>query len=265
MKKSTPLRWSYGIEWAQIEIEVNKTKFHQGDTLCCMLHLQGNGRERRIKGFKIILEATRYRTLGNGYAKPIGHDYRQSIEIDTAINLESPKPLSLPFDFQIPKDICFSDRMLSWAIHIDFRRSNGSNESVTRTFEVLPRESFMEILKVAEAIFGFRENLHVREWIKDSRATRFYLEPDDKYKKQLDAILLEIIETEDGNIEGEFEFDLQERKLTDYFRAIAGKDKVRLPFLIKKEDLYDDKGRLKHEVVASYLRKQIDLALQRTS
>ncbi len=263
MKNSTPLRWSYGIEWAQIEIELNKGRYYQGDELAGKLHLQGNGQERSIKEFNISLEATRYRTSGNRYAKATGTDYKRSIKIDTEIDLYSAKPLSLPFEFQIPKDICFTGSIFSWGIHIEFVRSNGSRTTVSRHFIVLPKKSFMDILKVANSDLGFQENLHVREWKKDSHMTRLYLEPDEQYKKQLDAILLEIFETEDGDIEGEFEFDLQEHKLTDYFRAAVGKDKVRLPIRIKRDDLYDENDQVKSETIADYLKEQINLALQR--
>lgn len=264
MKSSTPLRWSYGIEWAQIEIELSKTKFFQGDKLEGKLHLQGNGQERSIKEFVISLEATRYRTSGNGYAKATGTDYKRSIKIDTEIDLYSPKPLSLPFEFQIPKDISFTDSIHAWGIHIEFLRSNGSRTTISRAFAVLPRKSFMDILRVAHCELGFQENLHVREWKKDSHITRFYLEPDEQYQKQLDAILLDLFETEHGDIKGQFEFNLQERTITDYFKAAIGRDRVRLPFLIKAEDLYDETGQTKSEVIADYLREQIDLALQQT-
>ena len=254
-------QWSYGIEWADIKIGMDKARYHQGDSISCELYLKGNGKRRSVNVFKIMLEATKVRTASNGYATAAGRRYFETIEINTDVDLELPDSLLLPFTLQLPENVSFTDPTLCWSISVDFKNASGSTESVTRHFVVLPKKVFMDILKVVESRLGFSENLHVRHWIEDSQKTRFFLEPSKRFKNLLDFIQLEIRENPNGDVEGEFEFDLQERTISDYVEAILGRDKVHLPFILKSKELYDSSGCINSDAVAAYFEAQIDKAL----
>jgi len=254
-------QWSYGIEWADIKLGMDKTRYHQGDLINCELYLKGNGNERSVNVLRIMLEATKVRTAGNGYTKAAGRKHLQTVEIDTAVDLDQHDPLLLPFTLQLPQSISFTDSTLCWSISVELKKGTGSIVSVTRHFQVLPQKILMEILATVESSLGFKENLHVRHWLEDSQKTRFLLEPDYRYKKHLDYVQLEIRETDTGDIEGQFEFDLQERVLTDYVKAILGKDKVHLPFLLKSEELFENTGSMNPEAVTLYFQNEIDRAL----
>ncbi|MGY8656587.1 MAG: hypothetical protein ACKVJX_23475 [Verrucomicrobiia bacterium] len=57
-------------------------------------------------------------------------------------------------------------------------------------------------------------------------------------KKELDYLRLQLLQSDDGGITGELVFDLQEKSIGDYFKAIFNRDQVTAPLALSREQLF---------------------------
>lgn len=226
------------------------------------LYVRGNGNLPRLQGFEIILEAYQSRTEAKGYSVSTGADFRRSIDIDMHIDLELKAPMNIPFEFELPRDMGFTDCGQHWALEVSFDLPNGSKDSIYRPFQVLPPEILQEIINAVSSTLGFKENLHMRQWRDDSLRGRFYLEAGDAFRKELDGLTLEIHELENHDVKGRFIFDLQEHSLMDYIYALTGRDKVPMPFYLSKKELYLGDGSINIEWISEYFLEAIRRCLE---
>ena len=62
-------------------------------------------------------------------------------------------------------------------------------------------------------------------------------------RSELDYLRLELKLGEDGSVNGTLVFDLQEKSLGDYFKAILNLDQVKRPLHLSREQIFTDGGR----------------------
>ncbi len=86
--------------------------------------------------------------------------------------------------------------------------------------------------------------------------TRFRLTPPDALKTEFDFLDLVMGQLEDGGVEGDVIFDLQEKSIMDYLKAMVGRDKVRTNFRLTRSQLYAEDGNLT-EAFAEFMRLSI--------
>ncbi len=61
-------------------------------------------------------------------------------------------------------------------------------------------------------------------------------------RSELDYLRLELTLGEDGSVSGMLVFDLQEKSIGDYFKAILNLDQVKRPFHLSREQIFADRG-----------------------
>ena len=76
-------------------------------------------------------------------------------------------------------------------------------------------------------------------------------------KSELDYLAFEMSLAEDGGVEGDLIFNLQEKSIADYFKAIVGKDKIRKPFHLASSQLYDRDGRVSSEDISMVIWRSL--------
>ena len=77
--------------------------------------------------------------------------------------------------------------------------------------------------------------------------------PPAALKKELDFLRLQLLQTEDGGITGELVFDLQEKSIGDYFKAIFNRDKVSMPLALSREQLFLPDGAPNTKAIADVI------------
>jgi len=58
-------------------------------------------------------------------------------------------------------------------------------------------------------------------------------------------------------VEGDLIFNLQEKSIADYFKAIVGKDKIRKPFHLASSQLYDREGSVSSEDISMVIGRSL--------
>jgi len=69
-------------------------------------------------------------------------------------------------------------------------------------------------------------------------------------KSELDYLAFEMSQAEDGSVEGDMIFNLQEKSIVDYFKAILGKDKITKHFHLASSQLYAQDGSVGSEAIS---------------
>ena len=86
--------------------------------------------------------------------------------------------------------------------------------------------------------------------------------PPEVLKSELDYMAFQISQAEDGSVEGDLIFNLQEKSIADYFKAIIGRDKIRKPLHLASSQLYAQDGSVRGgeiaESIMSSLREVIE-------
>ena len=57
-------------------------------------------------------------------------------------------------------------------------------------------------------------------------------------KSELDYLRLQLLQTPDGGVSGHLVFDLQEKSIGDYFKAMFNKDQITKPLSLSREQLF---------------------------
>ena len=99
----------------------------------------------------------------------------------------------------------------------------------------------------------FDESSRHRRWNRVTNEAWFRMIPPDVLKKELDFLRLQLLQTGDGGISGELVFDLQEKSIGDYFKAMFNQDKVKTPLRLSQEQLFMPDGEANVKAIAEVI------------
>ena len=108
----------------------------------------------------------------------------------------------------------------------------------------------MAVVEACETVLRFDESARHRRWDSRSQETWFRMIPPEALKKELDYLRLQLLQTGDGGLRGELVFDLQEKSIGDYFKAMFNRDKVKAPLSLSHEQLFLPEGGANTQAIA---------------
>lgn len=190
------------------------------------------------------------------------HKTHAKIDLRGVFDFEPRSQHSFPFEVELPRNCRISTKHTGWCLVVamDIPKAIDPTERLVMT--VQPLEEFLAIIEVCEEKLRFQERKKSRHWNLRSSRTYFRLMPPQVLETELDYLALEISQAEDGSVEGDLIFNLQEKSIADYFKAIIGKDKIRRQFHLASSDLYAQDGSVKSreiiEVIRGSLKEVLD-------
>jgi len=119
--------------------------------------------------------------------------------------------------------------------------------------EVQPAAALLALIAACEESLRFQERQKSRQWNARSSQIYFRLMPPEELTSEFDYLAFEMAQADDGSVEGELIFNLQEKSMVDYFKAIIGKDKIRRPFRLASSQLYFQDGRVNSTALAVFI------------
>ncbi len=122
---------------------------------------------------------------------------------------------------------------------------------------VEPAEEMLTIVEACESSMRFVESLRHRGWDAKTSATRFRLIPPDVLRSELDYLRLELKLEEDGSVSGTLVFDLQEKGIGDYFKAIFNLDQVKRPLYLSSGQIFSDGGEPNYPAISKAIGEVI--------
>ena len=178
--------------------------------------------------------------------------YKTHVEValQGAIDFEPGSQHRFSFEVGLPKNCRISTSHAGWRLVVTMDIPNAMDPTEGVVLEVQPAEEFLAIIEVCEENLRFQERQKSRRWNHDSSRTYFRLLPPEMLKSELDYLAFEMSQAEDGSVEGDLIFNLQEKSIADYFKAIVGKDKIRRHFHLAPSQLFAQDGSVSSEDIS---------------
>ncbi len=222
--------------------------------------------EHKLAGKAINLELkefwTEVRSTGKTTTTVTVYETRVEVALQGAFDFEPASQHRFPFEVGLPKNCRISTSHTGWRLVVSMDIPNAIDPTEGVVLEVQPAEEFLAIIEVCEENLRFQERRKSRRWNPDSRTAYFRLLPPEMLKSELDYLAFDMSQAEDGSVEGDLIFNLQEKSIVDYFKAIIRKDRIRKQFHLAYSQLYAQDGSVSSEditvVIGGALKEVIE-------
>lgn len=243
---------TFNVAGVEISVETHDDVFSQFDRVSGVVTIHGGEYERSGASITLTLKEfwTETRSSGNNTTTTVtvyaDHDV---VTLADAFSIEPESVHQYPFEVQLPMNCRISKKGEGWCLMVamDIPKAVDPKEEVILNVE--PAEEFLAIVDVFESSLRFEENERKRRWHEKTGTTRFRLLPPKILKEEIDYARLELQQTEDGSVVGQMVVDLQEKSLTDYFKALVNRDKVKKPIRLTNEELFLPDGEINRDAL----------------
>ena len=158
-----------------------------------------------------------------------------------------------PFEVKLPRNCRISTESTGWCLAVSMEIPRAIDPTERAVLEVQPAETLLALIAACEESLGFQERQKSRQWNASSSQIYFRLMPPEELTSEFDYLAFEMAQADDEGVEGELIFNLQEKSMVDYFKAIIGKDKIRRPFHLSSSQLYAQDGRVNSGALAVFI------------
>ncbi len=180
---------------------------------------------------------------------------RRKVELASSFELKRGAARRFCFETPFPQNgISVTTRHSGWVMEVALDIPGGEKLCARFKLDVLPCGVTAAILRTCESVLGFVENLEHRHWNFQAKEARFRLMPPERLRTELDHLEMRLARNKNDELTGEMIFDLQEKKLGDYFRALINRDKVAVPLSLSREQCTLPNGSFNTEAIAKLVR-----------
>jgi hypothetical protein len=171
---------------------------------------------------------------------------------DFSVQLEQAQ--RYPFSLKLPKNCRPSTESGGWQLSVTMQNERGLYPDTDMVrFPVELGEEMQAILQTLVGRMKFVEDRERRNWDSWTKVTHLWLNPPTVLEAELDGLALELRQADKGSVEGTLVFDLQEKSLADYFRALSSQDLVRCDVSLGKSELFLENGQRNDEALSKAL------------
>ncbi|OGV41468.1 MAG: hypothetical protein A2X48_09525 [Lentisphaerae bacterium GWF2_49_21] len=257
------LKRTFNIGGAKIEILAGSSVFPQGGEIKGQLLIKCGNYEISGNSITMLLEEFWQERRGSGknshtvtVRSPHG-----KITFADRFTLDSGMEYAYPFSFKLPLNSRLSTSSTGWSLMVVLDVPKAFDPEKRIILKVGPAKEFLAVSEALQRQLNFKEKPKSWRWDKSTSATYFRLIPAEDLQKEFDYIAFELLQEYNGGVSGTVIFDLQEKFLKDYFKAIVDLDWVRQPFKLERSELYREKGSFNYEFITqklnTYIRKII--------
>ncbi len=168
------------------------------------------------------------------------------------------------FDFEValPRNARISRSNSGWQLSVRLDVPGAIDPTGNVILQVQPGEELLAVVEACEFGLRFEEDRARRSWHRTSGSTYFRLRPPKVLEAEFDYMAMQLLQCDEGGIEGTLTFDLQEKSIGDYFKSIFNRDKVRYSIALDAETVLGPEGEAKVdaivEVIGGVMRKIIE-------
>jgi sporulation-control protein spo0M len=238
------LKQVFNIGGVQVQIAADHDIHSQEDAVSGQVVLRGGQYAR--SGNEILLELkefwTETRSTGKSTTTVTVYRQQQTVPLCGPFTIGAGEERAFRFVVQLPQNCRISTSATGWCIDVRLDIPSAIDPSGRVTLKVIPAETMLALVAACQERLQFAEVQERRRWDAKRAVTRLHLLPPDILRSELDYLALELRQTDDGGVAGELVFDLQEKSVSDYFRAIFNLDQVRRPIALTREQLLLDSG-----------------------
>jgi hypothetical protein len=253
------LKRTFNVAGAKITVVLEDEIYSQFDVIRGKVVVTAP--DYKLAGNAISLELkefwTETRSTGKTTTTVTVHKTRVEVALQGTIDFEPGSQHSFSFEVGLPKNCRISTSNTGWRLVVTMDIPNAIDATEGVVLEVQPAEEFLAIIEVCEENLRFQERRKSRRWNPDSRTAYFRLLPPEMLKSELDYLAFDMSQAEDGSVEGDLIFNLQEKSIADYFKAIVGKDKIRKHFHLAPSQIYARDGSVSSEDISAVIGRTL--------
>ncbi len=235
---------TFNIAGAEVCVLTEDDVYSQFDVVTGKVLIQGGQYDQEVQSIRLELKEfwTETRSTGKSTTTVTVYKTHQTVDLAGASTIASNTEHSYAFEVRLPPNARVSTKSTGWVlkVRLDVPRAIDASGSVKLTVE--PAEQMLAIVEACESSMQFEESLRHRRWDAKTTATRFRLLPPNLLRSELDYLRLELKIEEDGSVSGTLVFDLQEKSIGDYFKAILNLDQVKRPLCLSLGQIFNDRG-----------------------
>ncbi|MDH5682661.1 MAG: sporulation protein [Spirochaetota bacterium] len=249
----------FNIGGIEITVDIHNESIRQGDEIRGKVIIWGGDYEQ--SGDSILLELKEYwtETRGTGNTRRTVTVYRERETVSLAGDFSVMPGFENTYSFSVtlPLNSRISNSSEGWCLVVTLDIPKAIDPYDMVKLDVSPARDLEAIVRSCENKLRFKEQSDYRDWYKSDSSVYFRLIPPDDLKDKLDYLAFKLYLTADGDVRGSITYNLQEKSLGDYFKALLGMDNVKKPFEIKKARLRDDSGKLNEDSVLELINPDI--------
>lgn len=200
---------------------------------------------------------TEIRSDGKNTTTVTIHKTHETVYLKDKFDFEPRSQHEFDFEVKLPESCRVSTDSTGWCLTVSMDIPKAMDPTERMTLSVHPAEELCDLIEICEESLGFRERYKSRGWNHVTSNTYFRLLPPEVLKAEFDYLAFSIRQNENGGIAGSMIFNLQEKSLVDYFKAVIGRDKITRSFTLSRDQLYDCEGRLNNDSIAEFIRTQL--------
>ncbi len=236
------LKRTFNIAGVEIGVVTEDDVCSQGDAIAGQVIIRGTEHELSGDSIELKLEEfwTETRIAGQyGGTTVIVHKTRDENTLADAFTIEPRSEQTYPFRVVLPRNARVSTgSMGGWQLDVRMDVPRAVNPTGSVILNVQPAEELLAILSVCETNLKFQEQVRYRIWNPQTNRMRFHLLPPQALKPELDYLDLNVCTTHNGGVIGELIFDLQEKSVADYFKALTNRDQLTKPIELQRADIF---------------------------
>lgn len=253
------LKKAFNIGGAQISVELPQDAFHQGENISGLVIITGSDRE--VAGDKITAELEEYWTESRGTGKNRRtvtvrktRDYKI---LEEPFRIEPGAEYSYDFNLKLPMNSRMPTNSTGWNLKVNLDIPMALDPHHIIKLKLLPAKEFLAVTGAMCAKLGFQENMRKSGvWRVGDSSTYMRVDPPEDLRKEFDYIAFQLRQTSDG-ITGEIIYNLQEKKFTDYLKAVVGMDKITEHIQLSNEQLFVPDGNINIQEITAPIDKRI--------
>ena len=224
------LKRTFNIGGCTIEIIPLNETFHQGERISGTVQLRGGNYLQEATELKISLVEFWTESRGSGKNR---RTVTVTAEADGAV-LASPCVVTAGaesvYDFELnpPADgrLSTPGESTGWRLDVDLDIPHAIDPSCSLGLQVLPAVALLELANLWSDVLQWSEVPNLRTWDRQQRHTCFRFIPPSELQGDFDHLDLSCRPQPSGDWHASLSFDLQEKSLTDWLKAIVDKDKA---------------------------------------
>lgn len=237
----TSLKQAFNISGTDVAVVTEDDAYCQSDRVSGKVVIRGGEYEQSGESIKLELKEfwTETRSAGQyGSTTVTVFEVHEAVTLTKNFSIQPRSEQSYPFEVQLPMNCRISTADTGWRLVVTMDILGARDPTGEVILEVQPAEEFLAIVQACDLGMRFQEASRFRGWDRSTDATRFRLIPPMVLKSELDYLRLDLLQKQNGAVTGSLVFDLQEHSLADYFKVIGGRDEVKRPIALSRDDIF---------------------------
>ena len=237
----TSLQSAFNIYGTTVEVVTDDYVHSQRDRVSGNVIIRGSDYEQRGRSITLELKEfwTETRSSSQGGSTTVTvFEVHEVVTLANEFTIQPRSEQSYQFEVRLPMKCRISTGDTGWRLVVTMDIPKARDPTGEVTLHVRPAEEFIAIIEACESDMRFEWDKQFLKWDPSTGATHFRLIPPPALKSELDYIRLELLQGRNAEVTGSIVFDLQEKSLTDYFKAIIGRDQIDKPIALAEDDIF---------------------------